>query len=223
MTLRQLLRRPLAGTAELAELEQRFARSRRRWRRFAFVLAALAAFLVFLNLMTTAFERGVSFGDRTWSISAILAIGAFWTPFFFRALWGRRRLLRAQRRLLRQRGLLGDGTSDVAEVAEALDLLVERIEVLLAGRPDLEELLAAAAAEAREICRRLEEGTRDEASGERDRAVLTAFRFALATFEIDAFTRPGFVTGGKAPRALRQAGDLLAVSRGLAVDGLAVD
>jgi len=213
MTLRQLLKRPLTGTAELAELEERFARSRSRWRRFALTLAALAAFLVFLNLMTTAFERGVPFGERTWSISALLGIGAFWTPFFFRALWGRRRLLRTQRRLLRQRGLLGDGTSDVAEVAEALDLLVERIEVQLAPRPDLAELLAVVAAEAREICRRLEEGTRDEASGERDRAVLTAFRFALATFEIDAFTRPGFVTGGKAAQALRRAADLLAVSR----------
>lgn len=212
MSLGKLSKRPLAGPTELTELERLFARSRRRWRRFAVVLAALAGFLLFLNLMTTAFEAHVSFGERTWSIFAILAIGAFWTPFFLRALWGRRRLVRAQRRLLRQRGLLGDGTSDVAEVAEALELLAERIKVPLAGREDLAEILAVAAAEARDICRRLEEGVRDEASGERDRAVLTAFRFALATFEIDAFTRPGFATGPKASQALQRAADLLAVS-----------
>lgn len=212
MSLRKLLKRPLSSAAELAELERLFLRSRRRWLRFAFFHTAFAAFLVFLNLMTTAFAPNVTFGDRTWSISALLALTAFWTPFFLRALWARPRLVRTQRRLLRQRGLLGDGTSDVAEVAEALDLLVERIRTQLVGREDLAELLDVAAAEAREVCRRLEEGPRDEASAERDRAVLTAFRFALATFEIDAFSRPGYVTGGKASQALRRATDLLAVA-----------
>ncbi len=209
MSLRKLLKRPLASAAELAELEARFARSRRRWRRFGYVLAALAAFLVFVNLMTTAFQPGVSLADRIWSLNVVTLIAAFWTPFFFRAIWGRRRRIQAQRRLLRQRGLLSDGTSDVAEVAEALDLLVERIAALLVGRKDLADLLADATERARAMCRRLEEGSLDEASAEHDRAVLTAFRFALATFEIDAFTRPGYVASAKAAKALRRAADLL--------------
>jgi hypothetical protein len=207
-SLRQLVKRPLANAAELTELERLYLRSSGRWYRFGGCLGFVALLLFLINLLTSAFEP-VPLAERTWSLNVIFAIVAFWTPFFVRALWGRQRLLQAQRRLLRQRGLADDGTSDIGEVAEAVELLVERIERILSSRPDLAEVLRGAAGRAQELCRQLAEESVDETASLDERAALTAFRFELASFEIDAFTRQGYLQSDDATAALGHAAALL--------------
>lgn len=208
---------PAASVAELERLEDVWRQERTNLLRVLWGAAAIAALLIALNLVGTAFDTSASLNQRAWSLFPVFAFAMVLVPVAVRDFRLRREALIVQQRLLGHRGLLGWES----EIQRAEDRLVNSLATHAPGDRRTEFALAAARRMSRRrldelsrigLERRLAEQPREQEQLAERRliALLDAYGHAIETTAINIALDPAFVGSGTAAEALDEAKQLLA-------------
>lgn len=187
---RRLMRRPLRDVGELAMLETVLERKGRRFRRLRWILLGIGAFTLFMNLVGALEEAGGSPDDRFFSLIVIALFAVLLTPGTVRTAWTYPRLLAAQRRLLRDRGLLHELSPGA--LAEDVERLAAALRPRLAAAGGAVATLDRAVAAARRHAEALRRAPAGEPGREAGGARLEAFLFRLAEVEVEGLLESGF-------------------------------
>lgn len=214
---RRLLLCPLTSVEQWDILVERQQRCERRWRRFGVILGLFILLVTTVNLAAYRANRE----EELFFLPVAACTFAFVGPFFYNVFIARRRLVAAQRRLLRQRRIFGedDAVADPAELGAAVDDLVQRLRGRLGSQVERVHVLERAAASAHRLQYSLEdqqEEDTEDAFAERSR--LEAFRYALAAIESQALLDRGFPLRTEGTRALEGAVALLEAMEDLEED-----
>jgi hypothetical protein len=220
------LHRPVADATELAQLEERLIRARRRFRGLLKTWLTLAVVMAVLFVIIYGME-GESGPPVPVIIVLATAILVAWRAA--RTLVTQPRMLAAQRELLGQRQP-GSTAASVADLRGAVRSSTARLRRQIAAlsppRPELVAALDAASADAerrfREIAADSVRDARDvlagtdapgpRTAGEERRARIECYRLALASLECEVLLEPDSLAGEALP-ALQRARRFVAASR----------